>query len=71
MKNDLKKYGTKLRSYNKGALFYVLVGARMPSLLFEIGYLTNKEDRELLQKDEYLEAIAKSLLDSLSKSKVQ
>ena len=71
IKNDLKKYGTKLRSYNKGALFYVLVGARMPSLLFEIGYLTNKEDRELLQKDEYLEAIAKSLLDSLSKSKVQ
>ena len=71
LKKDLKKYEVKLRGYEKGALFYVLVGARMPSLLFEIGYLTNKTDRELLQKDEYLEVMAKSLLDSLSASKVK
>ena len=71
LKKDLKKYGSKIRGYNKGALFYVLVGARMPSLLFEIGYITNKNERELLQKDEYLETIARSLLDSISKSKVK
>ncbi|MBO4698849.1 N-acetylmuramoyl-L-alanine amidase [bacterium] len=71
MKRDLKKYDVKMRSYEKGALFLVLVGARMPSLLFEIGYITNKTERELLQKDEYLEAIAKSLLDSISSSKVK
>ncbi|MBP5407375.1 N-acetylmuramoyl-L-alanine amidase [bacterium] len=71
LKKDLKKYGVKLRGYEKGALFYVLVGARMPSLLFEIGYVTNKTDRELLKKDEYLEAIAKSILDSVSSSKVE
>ncbi|MBR4489837.1 N-acetylmuramoyl-L-alanine amidase [bacterium] len=71
LKKDLKKYGSKIRGYNKGALFYVLVGARMPSLLFEIGYITNKNERELLQKDEYLESIARSLLDSISKSKVK
>lgn len=71
LKKDLKKYGSKIRGYNKGALFYVLVGARMPSLLFEVGYITNKNERELLQKDEYLEAIAKSLLDSITKSKVK
>lgn len=71
LKKDLKKYGVKLRGYDKGALFYVLVGARMPSLLFEIGYVTNKTDRELLQKDEYLESIAKSLLDSIAASKVK
>ena len=71
LKKDLKKYGSKIRGYNKGALFYVLVGARMPSLLFEVGYITNKNERELLQKDEYLEAIAKSLLDSISRSKVK
>lgn len=71
LKKDLKKYGVKIRGYNKGALFYVLVGARMPSLLFEIGYITNKIEKDLLQKDEYLESIAKSLLDSISKSKVK
>ena len=71
LKKDLKKYGVKIRGYNKGALFYVLVGARMPSLLFEIGYLTNKTEKELFQKDEYLEAIAKSLLDSIAASKVK
>lgn len=71
LKKDLKKYDVKLRGYEKGALFYVLVGARMPSLLFEIGYLTNKTDRELLKKEEYLEALAKSLLDSIASSKVK
>ena len=71
LKKDLKKYEVKLRGYEKGALFYVLVGARMPSLLFEIGYITNKTEKDLLQKDEYLESIAKSLLDSVSKSKVK
>ena len=71
LKKDLKKYGVKIRGYNKGALFYVLVGARMPSLLFEIGYITNKTEKELFQKDEYLEAIAKSLLDSIAASKVK
>ena len=71
LKKDLKKYGVKIRGYNKGALFYVLVGARMPSLLFEIGYITNKTERELFQKDEYLETIAKSLLDSIAASKVK
>ena len=71
LKKDLKKYETKIRGYEKGALFYVLVGARMPSLLFEIGYITNKAEKDLLRKDEYLESIAKSLLDSISKSKVK
>ena len=71
LKKDLKKYDVKLRGYEKGALFYVLVGARMPSLLFEIGYITNKTEKDLLQKDAYLESIAKSLLDSIAASKVK
>lgn len=71
LKKNLKKYGSKIRGYNKGALFYVLVGARMPSVLFEIGYITNKTEKDLLQKDEYLESIAKSLLDSIAASKVK
>ena len=68
---EITSFTVKLRGYEKGALFYVLVGARMPSLLFEIGYITNKTEKDLLQKDVYLESIAKSLLDSIAASKVK
>lgn len=65
LKKNLKPYKIRLRGYKKGALFYVLVGARMPSMLFEVGFLTNKKERELLQKDAYLEMIAESVLSSI------
>ena len=65
LKKNLKPYKIRLRGYKKGALFYVLVGARMPSMLFEVGFLTNKKERELLQKDEYIEMIADSVLRSI------
>lgn len=67
LKEKLKPYDRKIRGYKKGALFYVLVGARMPSLLLEVGYLTNKKERELLKKDNYLDDIAVSVLDSIEK----
>lgn len=65
LKKNLKPYKIRLRGYKKGALFYVLVGARMPAMLFEIGFLTNKKERELLQKDKYIEMIAESILSSI------
>lgn len=65
LKENLKPYNVKVRGFKKGALFYVLVGARMPSLLFEIGYLTNTQERKLLQSDKYIEMLAKTLLDSV------
>ena len=65
LKKNLKPYNVRLRGYKKGALFYVLVGARMPSMLFEVGFLTNKKEKELLQKDEYIEMIADSVLNSI------
>lgn len=68
LKDNLKKHDVKVRGYKKGALFYVLVGARMPSLLIEVGYLTNKKERELLQKDNYLDDVAVSVLDAIEKT---
>ena len=68
LKENLKPYNIKVRGFKKGALFYVLVGARMPSLLFEVGYLTNAQERKLLQSDKYLEMLAKTLLDSVSQT---
>ena len=44
IQNNLKK-GTKNRGVRQ-ALFYVLLGADMPSVLIEAGFMNSKEDRE-------------------------
>lgn len=46
---------------SKGAFFYVLTGARMPSILVELGYLTNPEEAKRLNSDAYLTAMAQGL----------
>jgi len=69
MEPTLGKYGIKLRDYKKGALFYVLVGARMPSILLEIGFISNPEERRLMQNRDYLESLADTILDGIEKTK--
>jgi N-acetylmuramoyl-L-alanine amidase len=44
-----------------GAFFYVLTGARMPSILVELGYLTNAAEASRLKSEAYLEAMARGL----------
>ena len=46
---------------SKGAFFYVLTGARMPSILVEIGYLTNAAEASRINSEAYLVAMAKGL----------
>ena len=46
---------------SKGAFFYVLTGARMPSILVELGYLTNAAEARNLNSDAYLADLAKGL----------
>jgi N-acetylmuramoyl-L-alanine amidase len=46
---------------SKGAFFYVLTGARMPSILVELGYLTNAAEARSLDSDAYLADLAKGL----------
>jgi N-acetylmuramoyl-L-alanine amidase len=46
---------------SKGAFFYVLTGARMPSILVELGYLTNAAEARNLDSDAYLADLAKGL----------
>lgn len=45
------------------APFYVLLGARMPSVLIELGFITNEKDAEMLQQANY----QKTLIDGLWK----
>jgi N-acetylmuramoyl-L-alanine amidase len=58
----------KLPMKNKGVFqagFYVLVGASMPSVLIECGYLTNKEEESFLNSDAGQNKMAQAILDAI------
>jgi N-acetylmuramoyl-L-alanine amidase len=45
----------------KPALFYVLLGAKMPAILIETSYLTNARDERRLRRDAYLQRLAEGI----------
>lgn len=45
----------------KQALFYVLIGADMPSILVEISFISNYEEEQRLSKNRYREKIAEAI----------
>ncbi len=49
----------------KQALFYVLFGARMPSVLVEVSFISNPEEEHLLSEDSYRTRIAKAIAEGL------
>jgi len=44
------------------APFYVLVGASRPSILVEVGYITNDKERERLFSEEYQESLVEGIV---------
>jgi N-acetylmuramoyl-L-alanine amidase len=59
---------------NKGtreAPFYVLMGAKMPSVLVEIGYITNRTESKRLRSDKYLNHLADGIVDGILSYKSQ
>jgi N-acetylmuramoyl-L-alanine amidase len=51
----------------KKAEFVVLVGASMPSVLAEIGFLSNPKEEALLKKSEYRQKLAEAIYHGVSK----
>jgi N-acetylmuramoyl-L-alanine amidase len=49
----------------KQALFYVLVGAKMPSVLAEVSFISNPEEEKLLSRDSYRMELAKSIAEGV------
>jgi N-acetylmuramoyl-L-alanine amidase len=45
----------------KRAPFIVLIGARAPSVLVELGFMSNKQDERLLRRDDYKDKLARAL----------
>lgn len=60
--SEAAKSTTGLRNRGvKKAPFVVLIGARMPSILAEIGFLSNAREENLLKKDDYRQRMAEAL----------
>ena len=58
----------RLNSNNRGvkqAGFHVLVGASMPNVLVEVGFITNKEEARNLSKNHYKREIAKGIFEAV------
>jgi N-acetylmuramoyl-L-alanine amidase len=71
LQNSLASLSTRTNeaAKNRGikkAPFVVLIGASMPSVLAEIGFLTNTNDEALLRKPEYRQKIAEALFKGVS-----
>ena len=49
----------------RSAPFYVLMGARMPSILVEFGYITNKKDAQNLKSEAFLQKQAEGLVEGI------
>jgi len=51
----------------KQALFYVLFGAQMPSVLVEVSFISNPLEEKLLSKDSYRMELAQSIASGVNK----
>ena len=63
-KNLSKRLNSKDRGV-KQAGFHVLVGATMPNVLVEVGFLTNKQEANQLNSAQYKREIAKGLFEAI------
>ncbi|MDC0335794.1 N-acetylmuramoyl-L-alanine amidase [Pseudodesulfovibrio sp.] len=66
--NAVSRVRKKWQINNKGtreAPFYVLMGAKMPSVLVELGYITNYTEAKRIKSDTYLEYMARGIVEGV------
>ena len=68
--NSMLKNTTKNRGV-KQAGFHVLVGATMPNVLIEVGFLSNKTEAQNLNKSYYRRQIAEAIYNAIKEFKLQ
>ena len=59
-----KQVGERNRGV-KSANFYVLRGTRMPAVLVEVGFVSNREEERRLSSPSYRQKLASALADSI------
>ncbi len=69
-KNIMRKVKNSYSDAKNGGVrpapFYVLVGASRPSILVEVGYITNSKERERLFRSHYQEKIAEGIVKGVN-----
>jgi N-acetylmuramoyl-L-alanine amidase len=65
IQNELAKRFTAPNRGVKQAGFHVLVGASMPNVLIELGFITNKNDHRLLSQSKYRKKMAEAIFDAI------
>lgn len=58
---------TKKKLIVKRAFFYVLVNTQMPSILAEVGFISNAEEEALLRKEAYRQKLAEALFQGIKR----
>jgi len=67
MAGKVKKKYKGIKSLGvKQAPFYVLIGAQMPAILVEVGFLTNSRERKRLLSTKYQERVAEGIYAGIS-----
>ncbi len=63
---DLRKRYRRIKDLGvKQAPFFVLIGARMPSVLVEVSFISNKEEERRLKNGRYLDKIADGIVKGI------
>jgi N-acetylmuramoyl-L-alanine amidase len=68
--NNLKpvnRHADALKAKVKRAFFYVLINTEMPSILAEVGFISNPDEEKLLKKESYRQSIAEALFEGVKK----
>ena len=64
---SVNHHADDLKARIKRAFFYVLINTEMPSILAEIGFISNPEEEKLLKQDSYRQAIAEALYSGVKR----
>ena len=67
MKNIKSGYPDAKNGGARPAPFYVLVGASRPSILIEVGYITNTKERTRLFTNDYQDRIAEGVAEGVNR----
>ena len=49
------------------AMFYVLMGAKMPAILVETSFISNKTDEKRLKDQDYQDALAEGIVKGIQR----
>ncbi|MFP5238189.1 MAG: N-acetylmuramoyl-L-alanine amidase, partial [Acidobacteriota bacterium] len=63
--NQVKRAGSTRDRGLHEAPFYVLLGAKMPAILVEVGYITNPAEATRLRDEKYLDGLAQGIAEGV------